>query len=478
MKKLNIILHETTIINFPFFWKLISRYSYFAIIFPVIIFSITYYKYQAQNKIYQRSVSFKYNTGDADSPTSAIANLLGEKTSVLSEAQIIGTLNSLDFQKSLAEKMAKRDDLFDLNFSSIHSRKKLDLYGKVVIFPDENIENHFILKATALNKKTTNALLEETSKLIVETRIFSTKKQIHDQLLVSESLHLDKEKELNGENIDELRERQKYLHHELGSVTSTINNIYVDFSRTKQSLEALKTKLSQTNKISKTIVSKNFEEDNAKRKKIVDKIENLKNDIWSVEKSSLRLSQEDKIIVSQLKGNLKSLKIKLKRMGKRGHRSIATERNYVDRKKGESNDVLFDYTVKKKQYKSLKKDYDELVAKKERLSKESNAINIKLIRLKPTLDYVSLLANKINQLRLLESTVISDLVFENEFGSVRVFKKTTRNRFVIFSIVLTLFFIFSSIMIRYLFDDRIYDKVELEKSFEELSIIGNTPDFD
>jgi hypothetical protein len=30
----------------------------------------------------------------------------------------------------------------------------------------------------------------------------------------------------------------------------------------------------------------------------------------------------------------------------------------------------------------------------------------------------------------------------------------------------------------FLLDDRIYDQHELENSFEDLTIIGNTPDFD
>lgn len=500
MKKLNIILHETTIINFPFFWKLVSRYSYFTIIFPVLIFSITYYKYKSQNQIYQRSVSFKYNTGDADSPTNAIANLLGEKTSVLTEAQIIGTLSSLDFQKALADKVSERTDLYELDFSSVNSKNKLDLrdmvascgddkkcfnirmrsliHGKVVITPDENIENHFVLKSTALDEKTTNALLEETAKLIVESRITSTKKQLRDQLEISQVLLAEKEKELNGENIDELIKRQKFLHHEFSSVTQRINNIYTDYSRTKQNLEAMKTKVQQTKKISKKVISENFQDDTRKRRNLEDKIKNLKNDIWAVEKSDLRITEEDKLIVQQLRTNLKSLQEKLRRMGSRGNRSIATERNYVDKKKNESNDIVFDYNVMKKQYGLLEKDYNELLERKNKLSIEKNTIDVKLTKLKPTLDYVKLLSSKIVQLKLLESTVISDLVFEQEFGNISIFKKTTRNRFVIFSFIITIFFIFISIIIRYLFDDRIYDKVELEKSFEDLSIIGNTPDFD
>ena len=73
-----------------------------------------------------------------------------------------------------------------------------------------------------------------------------------------------------------------------------------------------------------------------------DKIKNLKNDIWAVEKSDLRITEEDKLIVQQLRTNLKSLQEKLRRMGSRGNRSIATERNYVDKKKNESNDIVFD----------------------------------------------------------------------------------------------------------------------------------------
>ena len=165
-------------------------------------------------------------------------------------------------------------------------------------------------------------------------------------------------------------------------------------------------------------------------------------------------------------------------MGRRGKRSIASESNYVDKKTDESNEVKFDFNVMKKQYKDMERDNTILNERKDKLTKELNSIELQLAKLKPSMEYLKLISSKILQLHLLESTVITDLVFEEEFKNLRIFKKTTRNKFIIFSLVLTLFLTLFSIIARYLFDDRIYDKIELEKSFEELSIIGNTPDFD
>jgi hypothetical protein len=500
MKKLNIILHETTIINFPFFGRLMRRYSYFVVAIPLVVFSVTFLNYKSQNNIYQRGITLKYNAGDVDSPTSAIATLIGEKTSVMSDAQIIGSLESLDFQNKFAQELSKNGELLNLNLGSVNHKGKWDmrsvlatclddqscitlrlrglLGGKVSMVPDANIENHFELKVTTLDEKTTNVLLAMASRLVVESRVDSIRKQLSEQLKVSEALQEEKQSELSKFNLESLIERQKLVTLDLKEVTYKLNSVFSEYTRAKHRLSLMKTRYLETKKITNTSISRSTKEDVAVRAKLEKKIKNVQSDIWAVEKSTGLATAQDRAIVNQLKGDLRNAKAKLARLGRRGKRSVASDSKYVDKKTDESNDVKFDFNVMKKQYEEMESDNKILNERKDILTKELNDIELKLAKLKPSMEYLKLISSKIIQLHLLESTVISDLVFEEEFKNLRAFKKTTKNKFILFSFILTLFLMVFSIIVRYLFDDRIYDKIELEKSFEDLSIIGNTPDFD
>lgn len=476
------------------------RYSYFTIILPVLVFIYAYYNYSTQHNIYQRSVAFKYNTGDVDSPTSAIATLIGEKTGVMTEAQIIGVLTSLDFQKMFADRISIHPELYHLNLSSVKAKKISDmrsylascqedvqcvnvrlrglLVSKLSIRPDSSIENRFSLIVTTLDEKTTNVLLKVASSLVVEARIASMRKQISDQLSVSKVLRDEKMKELITNEYDSLLSRKNKVSFDLKTIVSKINSMYRDYTRTKNSLSLIETRFVETKKAAKGNVSNKSKEDFVKRKKIEDKIKNIQSDIWAVEKSMAGVTNQDKSIVEQLRVDLAAAKSSLKNMGSNGRRHVASDSDYLNKKTNESNFVEFDYNVMKKQFKSLDKDYKELNRQKDIYNTELSAVSVKLAKLEPTKEYLKLISNKLMQLTVLESTVISDLVFEKEFGALRTFKNTTKSKILIFSLVFAISLVLFSIIIRYLFDDRIFDRIELEKSFEDLSIIGNTPDFD
>ena len=107
MKKLNVILHETTIIDFPFVWKMILRYKGISFIIPLIVLIASAVYYNGQNDIYQRRKYFKNLTADVNNTSSAIASVLGEKTSSLTESEIMGLVSSLDFQQDFSERILK-----------------------------------------------------------------------------------------------------------------------------------------------------------------------------------------------------------------------------------------------------------------------------------------------------------------------------------------------------------------------------------
>ena len=124
MKKLNVILDETTIINFSFFRKLIRRYYLICSIIPLLVIGFSYSFYNSQNIIFMQSKSFKNVSNDADSPTIAIAKIIGESQEGVDASEIIGMTQSLDFIKKLATDIYESGKYLSFNYNSLNSKNK------------------------------------------------------------------------------------------------------------------------------------------------------------------------------------------------------------------------------------------------------------------------------------------------------------------------------------------------------------------
>ncbi|MBC97490.1 MAG: hypothetical protein CME63_07055 [Halobacteriovoraceae bacterium] len=499
MKKFNLILHETTILNFPFMGKLIRRYWYLAIAIPALVFSLSLYHFNHQNNIHKRSVFFSNINEDHTGPTPLMSAVIGDQKSGLTETDIVGILKSLDFQQEFAEIIIENPDFMRLDLSGLNSKEPFDMkaflsscnqkvsciqkrvrgaiFSFVSIKPDHIVTTRFSLEVMTRDHFTTTFLLKEISRYIENSRVKTIKHKIEDQIAVSKQLLKEKKLELQAFNLQGLSEEKKSLEERVSEIKSKIESYNRFFHRLKLDLDLMETKVRETKKASQANIDTSKIIDFQKRKRWEDKIRKLESDIGAIKVVSQKLSSQDEQILAQLTSELKKVQKKLLSMGDRG-RAVSSEVQFINRKEGESNFTEFDYKVKKEQYEKTKKDYDSLIAKKEVISKKLTKIDNKIDEIKPSAEYIKLLEEKLVQLRLLNSTVVSDLKFENEFGPKVVFKKLSKVKTLLFSTVSSIVLLLSIVILLYLLDDKIYDKSELEKTFDNLTIIGNTPDFD
>ena len=105
------------------------------------------------------------------------------------------------------------------------------------------------------------------------------------------------------------------------------------------------------------------------------------------------------------------------------------------------------------------------------------AVETKFEEYKPSFEYLKLLEGKLVQIRLIESTVVSDIVFDNNASPVVGLKRSTKMKVFIVCTGFGIFLAFVYLIARYLLDSKIYDEDELKSNFNDLEIIGNTPDF-
>jgi len=498
MKKLNVILDETTIINFGFFKKLVGRYIISSILVPILVFSFFFYRYSNQNTIYLQSKTFKNVSNDSDSPTLAIARIIGENQEGLSSAEIISMFSSLDFVRKLAEGVYESKNFDKVIFSGLGVKTKSSLEvdlqvcdgdkecsvksimgavsGLYHIEQDLTVSKKFVIKVKTLDKETTEFLLRILEKTIQEERTASIKHILVQQQKVMQDLSLKKRRDLKLQDPLQLENQNRQLKEELKQMTDRIQIVQRHYHSKKVELDLMESKLEQT----KNTLKKRFTQKEVglsrKAKALHKKIDKLRQDINAIEVSLSDLSTEDQGIVTDLKQEMKQAQRDLRAIPNY-RKYIGSREDFLHKTDVSSNNITFEAKVKKRQFLRIESELKELQVKIGEKSKLQKSFEEKLEVIKPDLEYIKLLEKKLVQLTLLESTVVSDFVFSKNVTDVSTYKRTSQGKMLLFASFVSFFLLFTVVLIRYLLDTKIYDEYELKKNFENLEVIGNTPDF-
>lgn len=498
MKKINIILDETTILNFPFIWKLVKRYYKTAAILSVIPFVIGGIYHFKQLMIFSTSISFKSLTNETESPTSAIASLLGEKTNTLAPEELIAIGHGSDFLFKLANRVYQDENfsklvLGPLNAETYHSTEEIlrpckgnedcikrllggTLAGFYSMVQDRFVDNKINITVRTLDPYTSSVLLRHISEQMTDERILMIKHFLSSQKNISEDLIEKKKQELKDVNIEKLVENKSILSKELFEVERRFEQLSRVYEDKKFQLSKAEITLNQTNKA----ISRSM--DTAERSRL-EKIETLKNriseienDISALELNREKFSKQDKSIIDQLKKELSSKITQLHKLGGAA-RTLSSQDEFISSKDKSSNFTEFEYGILKKEFEKIEKEYLKLQEKKREVAKNMQAVETKFEEYKPSFEYLKLLEGKLVQIRLIESTVVSDIVFDNNASPVVGLKRSTKMKVFIVCTGFGIFLAFVYLIARYLLDSKIYDEDELKSNFNDLEIIGNTPDF-
>lgn len=499
MKKLNVILKESTIVDFEFLGELCKRYFLIAILTPLVTFGIGIFHYKKQLFIYQQSWDFKSLDTEGESSNSAIAALLGEKSSKLSKQEVVGIVQNRDFYRHLAEDLVSHDRFEDLNLTPVRAAKMIshqDMFdgcegdpdckvgivkGSVPslfeVVPDSKIPNKFLLKVHSVDPLTTQIILEETRKQILNERRNQISHTIEEQIKVAKTLVEQKKEEFDLDSHVLRLEKKLKLSRQLSSLDREIYSFENTYFQSSQRYNEVKNRAEATKKEFQEYSKSDRENDYVK--KLESRVLNIREDISALKVAGLDGVQTAKIL-EQLKSELKERTQELEKMGidtKSLGESQKSEDNYYKSAGAKSRNYEFDYKILGKQQKRLRalleKKLSEQRAKEEELAKLETQIK----KYQPEVKYLTLLQEKLSHLRLMHSTVVEDLVFDNNKSEVAKFKPVSLGKTVVFCIALSIFLSFVLIIGRYLLDDRIYNEYELEKNFENLAVLGITPDF-
>jgi hypothetical protein len=498
MIKLNAILDETTIISFPFYSKLLLRYYFISILVPVFIFSYSAFFYINQKSIYISSMNVSIIKSSKSDSTKAIASLMGESMEGLRASDVILMTKSRDFLMMVADKVYNLPDYERLILDKLASKKPIRA-GKmfkdcrnnsqciikklsytvsdfITLKPNSVVDDLFTLEVKTLDRNTTTALLLIFKDSMLETRIKALSSSITKQKEVIEKLIADKEASLSDISVDNIGRVAQQKRDDLGILEKKIVRLENDLQAQKAKLELIQSQLEQTKKVIKKKLSVDDIAAVEQIETLTKEVKNLQQDIQALELYAENMTTDDKIILSELRAELKVKQSKLGQLTRNSNYSL-NETTFLTRKNKGSQDIEFQAKVAKSQVKKIEKRLIKLKSQRVLLREEIKLDTKKLDDYKPILEQMKLLKNKLLQVNLLESTITADLSFDKEMSSLRRFKRTTKVKVILFASFITFFSVFLFITVRYLFDPRIYDEYELQRNFQDLDVIGKTPDF-
>lgn len=498
MKRVNILLDETTIINIPFFMKLVKRYIYITVLTPVLAFVIASVLYMGQKIIYTSQINFKLMSEETNSASGAIASLLGEKKAVISPEEVVASVRSIDFIQELSEKIVERDDFTKLDFDNYVSKKHLSnvdifgpcfddqkckiltlrsrLSGLYIVSADRQVDNRFTVVVKTADPYTTKILLNELRNLMQSKRIKEIKRKLIEQYKITKSL-ID-EKKSGATLVDSSRqlnevERAKLAMESIVSKLSALSSVY---ESKKLELSQAEMRMNKTDEIYKQFESSlsvnNF---STKYKELQKSVKDTRSDIADLEVTMKNPSKQDLAVISKLKEELKAKERELLAFQK--NRSIASNNGDDKGTSMSPNQARFKYDILKGQVTKLAMDHSKILKEKEIISNKLLDMKLKFEQLRPSNEYLKLLEQKLLQLKLLESTIVSDFVFDKFASPVFNYKRTSLSKVSFFGVFLSIFFLIVAITVSYMLDGRIYDEYELKKKFSDLEVIGKTPDF-
>jgi hypothetical protein len=496
LEKISNLLDDVTIVNFKLLFKLVRRYSahlYGTFFLFIILFA---YFYFTQPVIFSSKVPVKVMARHSLSRDMSDFQQV-ESNNTVNIGELSSMTTSYSFVKSLATEIVKNPQFSQLNFGSITTGEKVkgnilvqkcngnesciidrvtSHVGGLYSIEQGLTEDRFRMTINTLDEQTSLAVADALAKVIEQTRI-----QLRNYLVTQEinsvtklmdegrlglqkenAFKLIEEQERNSQVIVELKERMKILQTALSAETSNYSSLEAKMNENKRVLSTKKP-IDSFNK--------------SKIRMIQQKIQELRANIISLSNipESLR-SISDKTILDQLKSELKVLEGKLPE--EENIKSQEVEDAFGEAQRTKENDIRFEYLVSKNKVEKLQMDYDITKKELDELQKNKIITESDVSKFKSEIEFLKNLESKQLSLKLLSSTMTSDLQFEDPGKNVSQLRKTSPLKVFFFAMFLSVFVLLISLVVRYIIDDRIYSEDDISPYLKNLEFFGEAPSFE
>lgn len=498
MKRINIIFHELTLLNFPLLGSLFKRYWIISLLTPLFYFSLSYFLYSSQRYIYKQSAGFKV-VGEESSNPNDLMTLLGKEKEVLTIVEIRQIAYNWRFYKKLAEKLYSLPDFSELNFNRLNSRKNIshrDLFSACrgdkecitdkitrIVWMFYEIESTpashtYVLHVSTLDRKTTSHVLKNVVALINEERMMHLKVYTDQKIERAKDLLEKKKNELNEKGVLEIVREIGKVEPELMAIQKKSDEFQRNMMIERQNIATYKTMVETTEAYAPNNI--NTYTDGKTNYKIGMKLEKeiflLKSNIKILE-GNKNISKDDMDYLAILKSELKLKEKKYSKINS-GYRSVAAQQKFEESQKESLSGLKFKLKVSEEKLKKLSDEYTGIEEDRSKVLAKLAKLNDLKARYEPDVKYLGVIKSKLTSLELLGETITSDLLFDDINPKQAVFKRSSKSKVfglgVVLSIITTIFLL----LFKYVLDDVIYTEEELKEFFKEIEIIGRTPEFD
>lgn len=498
MKKLALLLDDITIINFGLILKLAQRYTLHLLVAVVVFISLYFKYYYTQPIIFSTNIPMKVMMKQSSRGEDMMAAVKNESQAAVTIGELSATFGSFAFNKTFAGFVIKDKDFENMNLGSIATgkgikgseiekacNKKHDcmiesvggLIGGLFSIEQGLTEDRFNLTVNSLEKDTVLRLAASLVKAIdknrIEVRRYSVAKEIESvNSLITETrsyIHKaagfqkieDEEKKVFA--IQDLKERMRILQ-------TTLSNEMANSS-------AFEARLSENKKILNEKVSPAEGLVKVEIKEAEKKILEIKNNILAINNiSEDKRSDSDKLILAQLQAELNQLESK--HSTGESIRTIALKESFSDDQRAKENDYKFESVVSKNKVINLQNDYEKIKHELNSLEKDKTSREAIVSKLKAELDFLKNLESKQVSLKVMNSTLTSDLQFEDFSSSVASFRRSSPLKISMFSFVLTFVAYLFTLVFRYILDTRIYSEDDVALYLTSLEFYGEVPTFE
>ncbi len=495
MNKLSNLLDDITVVSFPMMWKLAKRYNKMCVGVLFGVISLTALLYIFQSNVFSSSISFKNAAVESSGDGSA---LFAVENLDVKRAEILRLGNSVDFYRLIATNLLDRFTLEEVvkgiqekgkgivQRIELQCSKDIECQREVIAnmlpkmiditYGDRN-GNHYILTVRTVRPVFNRQLLDVVISSVQSSRLKSKKQQLVEQQNITRRMIKSNRDKLTSTRYLELKEEINIFDNQLREFDEKMKVFHQNYLGQQEKLSAAKAKLNNR----KTSLGKEVNLDDLelskKREGLKLKISQLTNDINSIELLSENKSGEGLKILNELKAELKANRKLLKKMPQ-SKRQLDNLDRFIATNDKKYDASVFDYNVFKEQVIATKNKYDQMQVQKKDIINKKLLLERELERIEPAAKLLKQLEGRLIELQLMESSAVSDLVFDRFATTVKQMRKTPILLLFIYCLAGIFFSIFAAIVVRYLSDNKIYDEDDLRMSLSNLKILGSIPEFD
>lgn len=502
MKKAIILFDEKTILNFPFLFSLSKRYKWLTYSLPLAIILTAAFLYKTQHTIYGHDVSLSTNNKGVGSsqggPSNPMMVLFGDGQQFLMKNDLVAIFKSYNFIDLLAHKVLAHEHFERFNFNSIYA-KKMQKWEKFFPRPHDQAaviealhgllpgffafdsgmaEYRYVLKVNTLDSYTTGEITQLIIEAMEEYRLSHLKGDIGHQINSFEDLLEKGREDLKNKGGENILEEKENIETQMIDAKDRLRAAQASLQNEKRALDALEIQVKQGRDL---LNQENDWEKNGKYESysiLRDRLKEVRSHIKNFKAVPMEArSAGDKIILKELQNELISLQEQMKKQGKVDRHLAGHEVVELNQEKNNAT-LAFDYKVAQKKHIRLKEEVSKLENRIKNLIDKKVKVDQLMIKVGPDLDYIKTLEAKIVSLRLMNSTIISDIMFEKYSKGPAGFTKASFAQIAIFAAFINIFLFMVLCIAVFLFDDRIHDEEELETYFREFQLIGRTPNFE